>query len=130
VVRKITFGFALLFIWVVASGYIPSFITREGTDRIQFGLFRLSVIDDVTHGVTALAALVASLASLRLSLLFLTAFGFYYALDAIFYLTYGLFNDKGLVPNVLLNTPHVLISTAMLGIVYYLYPRWQAAGKE
>jgi hypothetical protein len=130
VVRKITFGFALLFIWVVASGYIPSFITYDGTDRIQFGLFRLSVIDDVTHGVTALAALVASLASLRLSLLFLTAFGFYYALDAIFYLTYGLFNDKGLVPNILLNTPHVLISAAMLGIVYYLYPKWQAAGKS
>jgi hypothetical protein len=129
VVRKITFGFALLFIWVVASGYIPSFITHEGTDRIQFGLFRLSVIDDVTHGVTALAALVASLVSLRLSLLFLTAFGFYYALDAIFYLTFGLFNDKGLIPNILLNTPHVLISTAMLGIVYYLYPKWQAAGK-
>jgi hypothetical protein len=130
VVRKITFGFALLFIWVVASGYIPRFITYEGTDRIQFGLFRLSVIDDVTHGVTALAALVASLASLRLSLLFLTAFGFYYALDAIFYLTYGLFNDKGLVPNILLNLPHVLIATAMLGIVYYLAPKWRAAGRE
>lgn len=129
-VRKITFGFALLFVWVVASGYIPSFITHEGSDRIQFGLFRLSVIDDVTHGVTALAALVASLVSLRLSLLFLTAFGFYYALDAIFYLTFGLFNDKGLVANILLNTPHVLISTAMLGIVYYLYPRWQAAGRS
>jgi hypothetical protein len=130
VVRKITFGFALLFIWVVASGYVPSFITYEGTDRIQFGLFRLSLIDDVTHGVTALAALIASLVSLRLSLLFLTAFGFYYALDAIFYLTYGFFNDKGLVPNILLNLPHVLISTAMLGIVYYLYPRWKAMGKD
>lgn len=129
-IRKVTFGFALLFAWVVASGYIPQFITWEGTDRIQFGLFRLSVIDDVTHGVTALAALVASLASLRLSLLFLTAFGFYYALDAIFYLTYGLFNDKGLVANLLLNLPHVLIATAMLGLVYWLVPRRTAAGQS
>ncbi len=128
-VRKVTFGFALLFAWVVASGYIPRFITWDGADRIQFGLFRLSLIDDVTHGVTAAAALVASLVSLRLSLLFLTAFGFYYALDAVFYLIYGLFNDKGLGANLLLNLPHVLISTAMLGLVYDLHPRRQAAGQ-
>jgi hypothetical protein len=123
VVRKLTFGFALLFIWVVVSGYIPSFITHEGTDRIQFGLFRLSLIDDVTHGVTALLALVASLHSRKLSLLFLTAFGFYYALDAIFFLTYGFMNEKPYSADILLNLPHVLISTAMLGIVYWLAPR-------
>lgn len=128
-VRKLTFGFALLFAFVVASGYLPQFITYEDGERVQFGLFRLTLIDDVTHGVTAIAALVASLTSRRLSLLFLTAFGFYYALDAIFYLTYGLFNDKGLVSNLLLNLPHVLISTAMLGIVYYLAPQWAATGR-
>ena len=121
-VRKLTFAFALLFVWVVASGYIPSFITYEGTDRIQFGLFRLSLIDDVTHGVTALLALVASLHSRKLSLLLLTAFGFYYALDAIFFLTYGFMNEKPYSADILLNLPHVLISTAMLGIVYWLAP--------
>ncbi len=89
----------------------------------MFGLFELSVIDDVTHGVTALAALVASLHSRRFSLLFLTAFGYYYALDAIFYLTFGFFNDKGLVANVLLNMPHVVISSIMLWSVYRLAPR-------
>ncbi len=122
-VRKLTFAFALLFTWVVASGYIPSFITYEGSDRIQFGLFRLSLIDDVTHGVTALLALVASLHSRKLSLLCLTAFGFYYALDAIFFLTYGFMNEKPYSADILLNLPHVLISTAMLGIVYWLAPR-------
>ena len=122
-VRKLTFAFALLFAWVVASGYIPSFITYEGTDRLQFGLFRLSLIDDVTHGVTALLALVASLHSRKLSLLLLTAFGFYYALDAIFFLTYGFMNEKPYSADILLNLPHVLISTAMLGIVYWWAPR-------
>jgi hypothetical protein len=73
--------------------------------------------------VTAIAALVASLTSRKLSLLFLTAFGFYYALDAIFFLTYGFFNDKPYGADILLNLPHVLISTVMLGVVYWFAPK-------
>jgi hypothetical protein len=89
-VRKLTFGFAIVFAVVVAIGYVPQFITVEGNERLLFGLFELSLIDDVTHGVTALAALAAAVTSGRYSRLFLTAFGFYYGLDAIFYLVYGL----------------------------------------
>lgn len=122
-VRKLTFAFAVLFIIVVAMGYVPSFIERQGSERLLFGLFQLSPLDDITHGITAVAALIASLHSRKASLLCLTAFGFYYALDAIFFLTYGLVNDKPWHADVLLNLPHVLISAAMLGIVYVLVPR-------
>ena len=73
--------------------------------------------------MSSLPALVASLQSRKLSLLFLTAFGFYYALDAIFFLTYGFMNEKPYSADILLNLPPVLISTAMLGIVYWLAPR-------
>ena len=80
-VRKLTFGFAVLAGIVVALGYIPGFHTihhgaAAGQDeRLLFGLFRLTMIDDITHGVTAIAALAASLTSRRASLLFLTANG-------------------------------------------------------
>lgn len=121
-IRKVTFAFALLFVFVTVSGYVPQWITYENGERVQFGLFRLTLIDDVTHGVTAIAALIASLTSLRLSILFLTAFGFYYALDAIFFLTYGLFNDKPYSADIMLNLPHVLIAGAMLWIVYRMNP--------
>ena len=121
-VRRLTLAFAVLFAFVVASGYVPSFYTIEDGERVQWGLFRLSLLDDITHGVTALAALIAAATSRKLSLLFLTAFGFYYALDAIFFLTYGLFNEKPWLDDVLLNLPHVLISAAMLWIVYRLAP--------
>jgi hypothetical protein len=121
-VRRLTLAFAVLFAFVVASGYVPSFYTIEDGERVQWGLFRLSLLDDITHGVTALAALIAAATSRKLSLLFLTAFGFYYALDAIFFLTYGLFNEKPWIDDVLLNLPHVLISAAMLWIVYRLAP--------
>jgi len=126
-VRKLTFGFAVLFGIVVAMGYVPSFITADGPDRLMFGLFQISLLDDITHGITAIAALVASLTSRTLSLLFLTAFGFYYALDATFFLTYGLFNDKPWLADLMLNLPHVGIATAMLGIVYLLAPRIDAS---
>ncbi|HET8623158.1 MAG TPA: hypothetical protein VFM14_06315 [Gemmatimonadales bacterium] len=119
-VRRLTLAFAVLFAFVVASGYVPGFYTVEDGERVQWGLFRLSLLDDITHGVTALAALIAGATSRQLSLLFLTAFGFYYALDAIFFLTYGLFNEKPWLDDVLLNLPHVLISSAMLWIVYRL----------
>ena len=121
-VRRLTLAFAVLFAFVVASGYVPSFYTIEDGERVQWGLFRLSLLDDITHGVTALAALIAAATSRKLSLLFLTAFGFYYALDAIFFLTYGLFNEKPWLDDVFLNLPHVLISAAMLWIVYRLAP--------
>lgn len=122
-VRKLTFGFAVLFAIVVAIGYIPQFIRVEGDQRLLFGLFELTLIDDITHGVTAVAALVASLTSRKASILFLTAFGFYYGLDAIFFLTYGFFNEKPYGADILLNLPHVLIASVMLGVVYRWAPR-------
>lgn len=131
-VRKLTFGFAVLFGIVVALGYIPGFHTihhgaAAGQDeRLLFGLFRLTLIDDITHAVTAIAALGASLTSRRASLLFLTAFGFYYALDAIFYLTWGFFNDLTWKADIALNLPHVIISAIMLATVYRWAPAFDA----
>jgi len=118
-VRKITFGFAILFTIVVAMGYVPQWITTEGNERMMFGLFMLSLLDDITHGITAIAALAASLHSERACLLFFTAFGWYYALDAVFFLTYGLVNDKPWMADIMLNAPHVGISAVMLYMVYW-----------
>lgn len=126
-IRKAALAFAVVFAWVTISGYIPAFVTEQNGERIQFGLFQLTLIDDVTHGVTALAALLAGFTSRRMSLLFLTAFGWYYALDATFFLTYGLMNERTWIQDLLLNLPHVLVATAMLGLVHYVAPRETAA---
>jgi hypothetical protein len=123
-IRWITVGFALLFTVVVAMGYVPSFITAvHGEERTLFDLFKISLLDDITHGITALAALAAALTSRRACLLFLTAFGFYYALDAIFFLTYGVASHQATLANLMLNAPHVAISTVMLFLVYWVAPR-------
>lgn len=127
-VRQLTLGFAVVFGIVVAIGYVPQFITSNDGTRLLFGLFELSLIDDITHGVTAVAALVAGLTSRKWSLLFLTAFGFYYGLDAIFFLVYGFFNEKAFIADILLNLPHVGIATLMLGYVYFLDPKVTSEG--
>src|SRR5262245_47999227 len=128
-IRVVAFAFAILAGLVVALGYIPQFNSPAGSngEHLMFGLFVISLIDDVTHGVTAIVGLVASLHSEPASKLFLTAFGWYYALDAVFYLTFGLFNDKPWYADLMLNAPHVGISAVMLGVAYFGVPRALAA---
>jgi hypothetical protein len=99
----------------VLVGYIPAWITHVDGERLLFGLFELSLIDDITHGVTALAFFISFFSPGRkLGILALTAFGYYYALDAIFYLAFGFFNDNSYISDILLNFPHVVISSTML----------------
>jgi hypothetical protein len=88
-----------------------------------FGLFRISALDDITHGLTAVMALAAAASSRRACLLFLTAFGWYYALDAAFFLLYGFVNDKPFIADIMLNAPHVAIAVIMLGLVYWYAPK-------
>lgn len=122
-IRKLTFVFALFAALVVGMGWVPQFIVMQGNERMMFGLFMLSPLDDITHGLTAIAAIAACLHSRKASLLFLTAFGWYYALDAVFFLTYGFVNDKSWIADIMLNAPHVIVSATMLGAVYWLAPR-------
>ena len=123
VLRLSAAAFAVLFTIVVAIGYVPGWYTMEGTERKLFGLFMLMPLDDITHGITALVALVAATRSAAACRLFFTAFGWYYALDAVFFLTYGFVNEKTWMQDILLNLPHVLIASAMLSLVYLRLPR-------
>jgi arginine exporter protein ArgO len=127
-IRSVTAGFVVLFALVVAMGYVPAFVTAvHGEERTLFDLFKISLLDDVTHAGTAVAAAVAVAHSRRACLLFLTAFGFYYALDAIFFLIYGVLSHQAPMANLMLNAPHVAIATVMLGLVYWWAPREERA---
>lgn len=127
-VRKLAFGFGVVFIIVVALGWMPQCIsemhmTPHGMERTMFGLFALSMLDDITHGVTAIVLVAAAVHSHRASTLAFTAFGWYYACDAVFFLLNGFFNDKPWAADIMLNLPHVVLSSIMLFIAYRLAPR-------
>jgi hypothetical protein len=111
--------FAILFVFVVASGWIPGWYTMDGSERKLFGLFMMSALDDITHGVTALALAAAALRGREPELrLVCTAFGWYYALDALFFLLYGFVNEKPWIADLALNAPHVAISAVLLTLAY------------
>ena len=127
-VRKLAFGFGVIFVIVIALGWMPQCITAmhmtpSGPERTMFDLFVLSMLDDITHGVTALVLIAASLHSRKAAVLAFTAFGWYYACDALFFLLNGFFNDKPWTADIMLNLPHVVLSSIMLTIAYWLAPR-------
>src|SRR4051794_33004644 len=126
VVRGWAIGFSVFFAVVVALGYIPGL--NGGMDHVamngmsehkMMGLYMIGPADDVTHGLTALLLLAAGIASARYSRIALTAFGWYYAMDATIYLVTGVVQHKPVVSNVLLNLPHVVISAIMLYVAYH-----------
>jgi hypothetical protein len=127
--RTIRFGaaaFSLVFAGVVLLGYLPGVNApvhqhHPGMDpgeHLLLGTYKISLLDDVTHGLTALLLLVASLYSARATRLFLAVFGSYYAVDAAIYLITGVLQQSPLKSNVLLNLPHVIVSSAMLALAY------------
>jgi hypothetical protein len=107
---------------VVAMGWVPGWYTIEGNERMLFGLFAMSALDDITHGVTAIAFLIASFSGVHVQRLTFITFGSYYALDAIFYLLNGFVNTLPWLSDIALNLPHVVISTIMLLLGYRLAP--------
>ena len=127
-IRISAFVFALFFAVVVILGYIPGLnaahvhhpgmAPMEPGEHMLLGRYTISLLDDVTHGLSALAFLVASLHSARGSRLALTAFGWYYAYDATIYLVTGVLQGTPFVDNFALNAPHVVISSIMLYLAY------------
>lgn len=130
-VRWSAFVYSIFFAVVVALGYIPGLnatphvhnpdamaMPMQSGEHTMLGLYTISLLDDVTHGLSALLFLAAALTSARNSRLALTAFGWYYAYDATIYLITGLLQQKPIMQNIGLNAPHVVISAIMLFLAY------------
>ena len=118
--RGMAVFYVVIMAFVVASGWVPGWYTHAHTgERMSFGLFMLSPLDDITHGLTGLVFLAAAISGKERHLrLACTAFGWYYALDAIFFLTYGFVNEKAWMQDIMLNLPHVLLSSMLLWLAY------------
>ena len=125
-IRWSAFGFAVLFGLVVVLGYIPGLNApihqhHAGADpgeHMLLGQYTISLLDDVTHGLTALLLLAAAAHSAHASRLALTIFGWYYAVDAAIFLITGFLQRAPLGSNLTLNLPHVILSSVMLTLAY------------
>lgn len=130
-VRLSAVAYSIFFAVVVALGYIPGLnatphvhnpdamaMPMQSGEHTMLGLYTISLLDDVTHGLSAILFLLAGLVSARMSRLALTAFGWYYAYDATIYLITGVLQRKPFMQNIGLNAPHVVISALMLFLAY------------
>lgn len=129
VIRWSAVGFAMLFGGVVALGYLPGInapvhVHNPGApalnpgEHLLLGQYTISLIDDVTHGLTAILLIAGAAHSARFARLVLGIFGSYYAVDAAIFLITGAFQRDPVGSTLALNLPHVILSSSMLWLAW------------
>lgn len=130
-VRAFAWGYALLFVGVVAVGYVPPFHDMQGN---LFGLFKLELYDDALHLGSGIWAAIAAWMSHNASRTYFRIFGPLYFLDGVFglftgmgYLDLGIFlhgpMDLPLQTRIFANLPHILIGGVGILVGYVLARR-------
>ncbi len=109
-----------LFIAIVLVERVPGVLvdTTIPHEWLMFGLFKISLIDDITHGISGFFGIVALLKGYSWTVKYLMLIGGYYALDALFSLVNGVFVGQGIVENFMLNAPHVGITVLVIVALY------------
>lgn len=119
----------MVFTVVVALGYLPGInapahVHNTGAPALQpgehllLGQYTISLLDDVTHGLSAILLIIGGVHSVRLSRLVLGIFGSYYAVDAAIYLITGVLQRDPIGSTLALNLPHVVLSSTMLWLAW------------
>jgi hypothetical protein len=134
-VRAFGWIYFLMFLVVVAIGYLPAFEDEQGN---LFGLFKLDLYDDSLHLASGVWAGVAAWLSRRAAVNYFRLFGPLYFLDGVFglftgsgYLDGGIFLygplDLPLETRFFANLPHLLIGGTAAFVGYVLARRNGAA---
>ena len=134
-IRKLAWVYAVLFVGVVALGYIPGLTDDQG---LLLGLFSIQLKDDLLHLGSAIWAALAALHSTGASLFYFRLFGLLYFFDGICGLLFGqgyldlgilLYGPRSLdlMTRIGANIPHILIGGIALLIGFVFYRRWEKA---
>lgn len=112
-IAKYTAAFlTALFIGIVLIERLPGVLTLTTTPNewLMFGTFKISLVDDITHGISGIVGAIALMKGYRWTVKYLIVIGGYYALDALFYVVNGFMTGQGIVANLMLNGPHIGIT--------------------
>ena len=112
-IAKYTVTFlSALFVGIVLIERLPGVLTMTSVPNewLMFGTFKISLVDDITHGISGVAGFIALILGYRWTVRYLLVIGGYYSLDALFYLVNGFLTGMGPIDNILLNGPHIGIS--------------------
>ena len=109
--KYIALFLALGFLGIVLIERVPGVLTptSEQYEWLMFGLFKISLLDDITHGLSGVLGIAALLLGYKWWVRWLMLIGGYYSLDATFFIINGFLTKQPLTENVQLNFPHVVI---------------------
>ncbi len=115
ITKYIVLFLSLLFVGIVVLEQFPGVMVLSSdaggeAEYLMYGLFKISLLDDITHLVSGLVGFFALFRGYRMRVYFLMVFGGYYTLDAAFYILNGFVTHQPLIDNFLLNGPHIGIS--------------------
>ncbi len=119
-VKYVTTFLTSLFVGIVLIELMPGVLVPTDTpyESLMFGLFEISLLDDITHGISGLLGILALILGYKWSVRYLMLIGGYYALDATFFIINGLATKQPLVDNILLNVPHIGIAILVAFALY------------
>lgn len=111
-VKYVTLFLTILFIGIISLERMPGVMTATADQyvKLMFNLFEISLLDDITHGLSGILGIIALWKGYRHSVYFLMLIGGYYSLDATFFIINGFVTGQSLVDNLSLNIPHIGIT--------------------
>ena len=110
-----------LFIGIVLIERVPGVLvpTEVQYEWLMFGLFKISLLDDITHGLSGLLGTIALISGYRWWIKYLMLIGGYYSLDATFFVINGFMTKQPVIENFMLNVPHIGISVLVAAALYF-----------
>ena len=109
IARYIAMYLTALFVGIVLIERVPGVLvnTADPHEWLMFGIFKISLVDDITHGLSGIAGIIALCMGSRATIKYLMVIGGYYSLDALFYVVNGFLTGQSIIGNLMLNGPHI-----------------------
>jgi hypothetical protein len=112
---------SLTFVGIVLLERVPGVMTptADPYESLMFNLFKISFLDDVTHGLSGLFGLFAIYKGKKMIIKWMMVIGGYYALDAGFHTVYALLISEPFMHWFPINFPHYGISLLCIIGLYF-----------
>ena len=105
-IQKCAWAFAAMFLFVYLLDYVPGIMDANGK---MFGLFSMTLIVDLGHLALGALAVIGAWISAKASRIYFYTVVVWYSIDVIIYF-FSHLGQISLLTNVLVNTPHILIT--------------------
>lgn len=121
ITKIIAWILSLTFIGIVLLEQVPGVMTptADPYESLMFNLFKISLLDDVTHGLSGILGLLSIYKGRKWIVKWVLLIGGYYSLDAIFATINSMLIGEPASTWISLNFPHYGITTLCIIALYF-----------